>query len=241
MRTEDFLSVAEKIFASEFPNAACGFVTGSVVSGQQTPSSDIDMVILYNDETSESYRDSFTREGWPVEVFVHNLLAQDFFMDDDMHCTMADMIAKSIVIGPDKELAEARKAKARAIIARGPKPLVKDRIDFKRYMITDKLHDLKHPRNADESQALLAELYIQLSDFYLLANGKWSGTGKHLVRRMNAEDPSFQKRFSETFTRAFAGDISGLEPLIKEVLNPFGGLLFEGYKSIAEKGKWAKT
>lgn len=241
MRTEDFLSVAEKIFSSEFPDAASGFVTGSVVSGTHTATSDIDLVILYNDETSESYRNSFIREGWPVEVFVHNLLAQDFFMNDDAMPIMADMIAKAILIGPNKSLGEARQAKARDIIARGPKILTQGQVDFKRYMITDKLADLKHPKNPDYVHALLSLLYTDLGDFYLRANGKWSGVGKQLVRLVHSDNPDLQRRYSDAFAMAFAGDLSGIEPLAKEILAPFGGLLFEGYKSIADKEKWQKA
>jgi hypothetical protein len=237
MRNENYLSVAEKIFASEFPNAACGFVGGSVVSGTHTSTSDIDLIILYNDKESDSYRYSILREGWPVELFVHNLFSQDYFLESGIkngECATADMIVKGIIIGPNKKLGEARKTKAQDIIAKGPTPLIQDQIDFRRYMITDKLDDLRHPRNPDYAHALLALLYTDLGDFYLRANGKWSGTGKQLVRLMNLDDPSFQQRFSTAFAKAFSGDISNLESLSKEILNPFGGLLFEGYKSIAE-------
>ena len=66
----DYLLVAKAIFTERFPDAACAFIAGSIVTGQGTPSSDIDMVVIYNDEEHETYRNSLMRDGWPVELFV---------------------------------------------------------------------------------------------------------------------------------------------------------------------------
>lgn len=240
IKNPDYLSVANNIFTEKFPDAACAFVAGSITTGHGTESSDIDLIILFNDETHETYRESITCEGWPVEIFVHNLKSQDYFMNEDLRtgkCATLSMIITGILIDPDQTTGLARKEKAESLLQQGPIPMTKEQIDHVRYFLTDLLDDLRHPKDPDYIPAILAEIFVRLGNFHLRAQNKWSGDGKQLIKIMKKEDPALTERYLQAFKKAETGKITALENLMAEILHPYGGLLFEGYKSVAEMWK----
>ena len=42
-------------------------LAGSVVRGEETATSDLDLVVLYP-QIEQSYRESFHQDGWPIEA-----------------------------------------------------------------------------------------------------------------------------------------------------------------------------
>lgn len=235
-KNPDYIAVASNLIEERFPDAACAFVAGSIVTGHGTPSSDIDLIVFYTDETRESYRDSIIYEGWPVEIFVHNPKSQDYFMAQDLdngQCSTLTMVITGIVIG-NEAVAQSRKDKAASLMAQGPNPWTKEKIDNKRYFLSDLLDDLHHPKDPDYVPAILAEIFIRLGDFYLRAQNEWSGDGKQLIKIMKKNHAEFAHRYLRAFEKAQQNDIQPLEDLMQEVLSPYGGFLFEGYKSVVK-------
>lgn len=242
MQNPDYLSVAKHIFTARFPDAACGFVAGSIVTGHGTPSSDIDLIVLYDDNDHETYRESIMAEGWPVEIFVHNLKSQDYFFNEDIEngaSSTLTMVTTGILIGLDTKLGFARKEQAEALLAQGPEPLTSEVIDWKRYAITDLLEDLRYPKDCDYRYGILADLFTLLGNFYLRAQGKWSGSGKQLVKILKQDDPVFAARFLSSFNFNNP-NFAAIEQLVNDILAPYGGQLFTGYKSIALPERWQK-
>ena len=69
--THSPLFVTKELFETRYQGANAIFVTGSVVRGEATAHSDLDLVILFP-KVERAYRESFIHKGWPVEAFIHD-------------------------------------------------------------------------------------------------------------------------------------------------------------------------
>ena len=76
------LTAAEKFINSQFPDCLVAFLAGSVVRGEATETSDLDIVVV-TDKIDNAYRESFYQFGWPIEAFVNTKESyRDFFNQD---------------------------------------------------------------------------------------------------------------------------------------------------------------
>lgn len=231
--THSPLFVTKELFETRYQGADAIFVTGSVIRGEATAHSDLDLVILYP-RVDRAYRESFFHKGWPVEAFIHDPeTLRYFFQNVDKHlgrATLAEMVADGHEIPCATELTRAVKSMASADLAQGPQALSEDDVREYRYHISEILDDMREPRNRQELTASATLLYNELADFFMRSHRGWTGTGKNLVRRLKRADPTFARRFSEAFEECFAGGQSAkVIALAEEVLAPHGGPLFEGY------------
>lgn len=221
-----YLNVAKEYFEKHHPDARCAFIAGSMLRGEETETSDIDLVILYDDTYQTPHRDSLIFRDWMIELFIHNIAAQNYFLHEDQKGgmpIMIDMILQGHIFGPDTELAEKQKALAKKLFDEGPPLLSEEDIIKRRYFITDALDDIIGAKSSIERQASLAKLYMQLADFYLRTNRKWSGSGKWTIRSLKRADPEMATRYGEAFETAFSGKTDDLVALIHDILSPFGG------------------
>lgn len=236
-RRAEFIELAEEILVERFPDAACGFAAGSVMRGEGTKYSDLDFVVLYDEGFDDVHRESFMFRGVPIEAFVQNEASLDYFMEADRKSgrpAMPNMIAEGVVVGNNEALAAMQKDKARKILDAGAAKLTKAEIDRRRYVITDLCDDLREPRSREEAQMTLAVLYPKLIDFFLRAHGEWSGSGKGLIRALNAVDDSKAKEFAETYQKCFETSQRPMIKLAERVLMPYGGFLWDGFREKAE-------
>jgi hypothetical protein len=67
----DPISAATEIVARRYEGAAVTFLAGSVMRGEGTDTSDLDLVVVY-ERIDAAFRESYTHAGWPVEAFVHD-------------------------------------------------------------------------------------------------------------------------------------------------------------------------
>ena len=65
------IEAAKRFINKQFPSCQGAVLAGSVVRGEETDTSDLDIVVFEKSITS-SYRESFIDFGWPIEVFVRN-------------------------------------------------------------------------------------------------------------------------------------------------------------------------
>ncbi len=65
------LRVAGLVRDRRYADAAAVFAAGSIVRGEGTAFSDLDLVVVYP-RLPCAYRKSFRCEGYPVEAFVHD-------------------------------------------------------------------------------------------------------------------------------------------------------------------------
>jgi predicted nucleotidyltransferase len=76
--TVDVLNAAHVVFSQRYPDAAVAFAAGSLVRGEGTAYSDLDLVVVYQ-TLPAAYRESFRFQGLPVEVFVHDPETLEYF------------------------------------------------------------------------------------------------------------------------------------------------------------------
>ncbi|GAA2841189.1 nucleotidyltransferase-like protein [Aminobacter aminovorans] len=170
---ENALKIASEIVEQRFSGAACAFVAGSIMRGQGTTSSDIDLVVVF-DHIDAAWRESFVQESVPVEAFAHDPSTLAWFMDEDArhgHPVLAHMVAEGRPVGDSDALAQHLKQDATERMRKGPGPLADARSKELRYIITDLVDDLRGDRTAPEILAIAASLYQPLADLALLGRG----------------------------------------------------------------------
>jgi len=224
---------ASEIFHARHAGARLLFLAGSVMRGEDTPSSDLDLVVVY-ERLPTAYRESFTHGGWPVETFVNDPETLGYFLEADAESgfpSMLNMVLEGREIPAPCELSQTLKRMAAELLAAGPLPLCDEELRSRRYFLTDHVEDIRHPRNEAELVATGAQMYAAVADFYLRSRGHWSAKGKAVPRRLREADAPFAARFREAFETLFVGKRSHeVIALVEDVLAPFGGFLFDGYK-----------
>jgi hypothetical protein len=234
---ERIIRVAHAIRSARFPDAAAVFAAGSIVRGEGTAYSDLDLVVLYA-RLACAYRESFRFNGFPVEVFVHDPGTLDyFFFEVDRPSgipALPQMVVEGVEIPAPNDTSRALKVQAASLIAAGPPPLDAESERLRRYAVTDLLDDLRGTRSYAELVATGARLYQELADYHLRRQGLWSARGKAIPRTLRAADPDLSARYCESFGSLFKlGDPSGVIELAEELLHDAGGPLFEGYRADA--------
>src|SRR5690349_17930039 len=91
---------ARLIYETRYPDAAAVLLAGSVVRGQATAHSDLDLVVLY-ERVAHAWRESFLSEGWPVEAFVHDLETLRYFFEKVDGTTAPPSLAYMVLEGVD--------------------------------------------------------------------------------------------------------------------------------------------
>jgi hypothetical protein len=232
VRTEP-IAAAITLLAERFPAAAVAFLAGSVVRGEQTATSDLDIVVVF-DRLPNAHRDSLTWEQWPVELFVHDPETLRYFCEEDCCVgvpSLPAMISEGIALPQANDLSKELKAYANALLAAGPKRWGEREINDSRYTITDLVEDMRAPHSLDELHACAARLYPLVADHFLRSRQLWSARGKSIPRRLDAVAPGFGIEFREAFRDLFTnGATDRVFGLCEEVLAPNGGWLFDGYR-----------
>lgn len=227
----DAIEAAHRFIADYFPHCDGALVAGSVVRGQATATSDLDIVIFDNNRMT-SYRESFIAFGWPIEVFVHNLTSYKQYFNDDCkraRPSMPKMVSEGIVI-KDSGIMDAIKEEAKQLLKMGPEEWTKDMIRTKQYFISDALDDFIGSSHRAEELFIANTLAELVSEFVLRTNRKWIGHSKWLVRSLMQHDETFTHQFIKVFDIFYkTGEKEHIVKLVDKVLEPYGGKLFDGF------------
>ena len=227
---------ARRILAERYEGAAAFFLAGSVVRGEGTPASDLDLVVVY-ERLPNAYRESFVYENWPVEAFVHDPATLGRFFQSDGRegiPSIICMVLEGVEIPAPSALSARLKEEAAALFAAGPPAWDEEQLGNVRYWLTDCVDDLRHPRSHEELVATGARMYEIAADFFLRSRGLWSGRGKMIPRRLREADPDFAARFARAFDALFVEKRQDeAVALVARMLAPHGGFLFEGYRRVA--------
>ncbi len=228
---------AAKNFLSTFhPNCDAALLAGSVVRGQATATSDLD-IILFDRKLIGSYRESLVEFGWPIEVFVHNLVSyKQFFASDCERArpTLPRMVSEGVIL-KDTGIVEEIKREANELLAKGPERWPDATVDLKRYFISDALDDFQGAIERAEELMIANTLAELVSEFVLRTNGCWIGSSKWVMRSLKEWNEEFAARFFQSFDLFYRKGIkTEVINLVDEVLSLHGGRLFEGF-SIGKK------
>lgn len=229
---------AARLFVEEFyPQCRGAVLAGSVVRGEETDTSDLDIVIFDNN-ISSSYRESLIQFGWPIEVFVHNLTSYQSYFDSDVERarpSLPRMVAEGIIL-KDEGIIESIKIEAKKLLDKGPDEWTEDTINFKRYFLTDTLDDFIGCTNRSEELFIANHLAELSSEFVLRTNRHWIGSSKWIIRALKQYDELFANRFVDAFDCFYrTGEKENAIKIVEEILAPFGGILFDGFSLGKEK------
>lgn len=125
----DPVEAAKQFINRHFPFCQGALLAGSVVRGEVTETSDLDLVVFDN-KLDSAYRESLFEMDWPIEVFVHNLTSyKEFFQADCRRArpSLPRMVSEGIVI-KDTGIMESIKLEARQILDNGPEKWSNDTI-----------------------------------------------------------------------------------------------------------------
>lgn len=227
----DPIKAAELFILNHFPNCYGAVLAGSVVRGEATETSDLDIVI-FDKNLKTAYRESVIEFGWNIEVFVHNLTSyKEFFKSDCERArpSLPKMVSEGIVL-KDSGILDLIKHEANELLDKGPEEWSADTIKLKRYFITDALDDLIGCTNRAEEIFIANTLAELVSEFVLRTNRQWIGASKWVVRSLRNYDEKFAGHFVEAFDTFYkTGDKSMIILMVDDILQPFGGRLFQGF------------
>ena len=227
------MEAARAVWRERYTDARVIFLGGSVMRGEATPASDLDLVVVY-ERLPQAYREAFVHAGWPVETFVHDPGTLEHFFDSDRRRgvpALISMVGEGVEIPEACEFSARLKRRAAALLEAGPPPWDSDELTLRRYRLTDWVDDMRFPRSPEELVATGAYLYQDAADFYFRSRGLWSAHSKTIPRRLRHMDAAFAERFLRAFDALFTEKRP--EPavkLVEELLEPFGGLLFNGFR-----------
>ncbi len=231
------IEIIKELVAEKYRDAKAVFWAGSVYKNQGTAASDLDLVIVF-ESLPNAYREAFIYGGWPVDAFIHDLDTLRYFFEESQSSSgipgLITMIIEGREILSPNPFATDIKQLAEKFKAAGPTAWSKEQIDKERFHITDTLDDIKFPKNREEQITSVAHLFEPLVQFHFRAQGKWSANGKSLMRLLKTDNPDLTTEFNQSFENFFkTGDTLGIENLVQKILAPYGGLLWDGFKSDA--------
>ena len=232
---ETIRAIAQRLVRERYPTAVAAIIGGSFATGRQTPTSDIDLLLLF-EHVDCAWRDTIVAEGRTVELFAHDVATFTYFCKEmdapggTVPLAMMVVEGENIVAAGD---AYARlQALAHAFVTAGPPVLDAENLQRRRYAITTALEDLVDSTQPGEALAVACQLYSALADLHLRTAGVWSGGGKHLFRRLQAYDAAIAGQLDGAL-RLVASDLPAGQRAFGQVaaavLAPVGGPLLDGF------------
>lgn len=179
------------LLATSCAGAAVAVAGGSFLRSDATPTSDLDLVVLFP-RLQAAWRETLLVRGATVEVFAKDPSALAFICSEvdgpAGTAPVAEMVAHGTNLMPDHALAGQARCFARAFLEAGPPRLTGEGLAMRRYAITPLPEDLADARLPDEALVVVATLRAEIADLALRGAGRWSGKGKHPARRLRLHD-----------------------------------------------------
>src|SRR5436190_24007093 len=123
---ERIINVANEIRLERYPGADVVFAAGSIVRGEGTAFSDLDLVIVHR-HLAHAYRESFRFGGYQVEAFVHDRATLEYFIFDMDRPSgvpaLPQMIVEGIEVPGPTTMSRMLKELASSVINAGPPAL----------------------------------------------------------------------------------------------------------------------
>ncbi|PPE03412.1 GNAT family N-acetyltransferase [Holospora curviuscula] len=233
----DPLPTIQKLIKERYEDAQAVFWAGSVSVNHGTSASDLYLVIVF-EEVAHAYREAFIYDGWPIDAFIHDLDTLKYFCRrleaSDGKPALINMILHGQEILAQNSVSMEAKVIAAEALANGPNPWNPAQIDKERFLITDILDDIKSPKNKEEQIISVVHLFEPLLQFYFRAARKWTASGKSLIRLFKQENPELAEEWTTAFESLVkTGDSKAVETVVTKILEPYGGYLWDGFRSDA--------
>ena len=230
-------AAARSLVAERFPEARQAWLSGSVVLGNATETSDLDITVLL--DSTETYRESLTHEGGRSSSSSTPSRPSGTSSPRTGPAAGRRWPDSSRPAYPSSRVTRERRSgqSARPRWPQAPSRSPRTRSTFARYSLTDQLDDLAGGGSPAVVDAVAVDVWRGTAELLLAAAGWWSGTGKWLVREVEAMDAArgttYAQRLHDGLHRALVGDPDALDRLADEVLDQVGGRLWSGFRQVA--------
>lgn len=228
---EQALAIARHLMATRFHEAEFGIAAGSLLRGEGTAHSDLDMIVVYP-RLPVTRRESFLVDGLPVQAFLHDSVSLDRVVGLGAahgRPSFPTMIVEGSVVGRAPERAQPLRRAMAALLAKGPPALAPEQMAVLRYAITEAIDDLRPDRDLAEKLAIGVMLHPRMVELALRGRGHWHANSKWVPRSLAAADAALADRFDRAFRALFAtGASDAVIALAEQELAPHGGWLFDG-------------
>lgn len=232
------VDVARALVERLYPQCLTAILGGSVVRGEATKTSDLDLFIL-TDVPEAPYREARQFLGWPVEIFVHSPASYREYFDREVRQRLPVLLhlcAEGVVLRDAGGWGERVRVEARARLAAGPPPLREKEVDLYRYRLTALLEDFEGSTRREEDLWTAQQLARLVAEFVLSRHRRWLGHGKWMNRALAAFDPALAARLAGALERFYGqADKSELVACAEEALAAAGGRLFAGFRMEGER------
>lgn len=227
----------KQLINERYHEAKAVFWGGSVSQKIGTKHSDLDLVIIFENRP-HAYREAFFYDNWPIDAFIHDLQTLKYFCKEieavDGRPALINMILNGQEVLNQDNIGNKAKDIARSAFNEGPNVWNKEIIDKERFLITDIFQDIQFSKNIDEQRISAVHLFEPLLQFYFRAQNKWAASGKSLMRLLQQNNPELALELNNSFDVLFkTGQATELELVITRILQPYGGFLWNGFKSNA--------
>lgn len=230
----DPLATIQKLIKERYPDAKAVFWAGSVSQGQGSRGSDLDLVIVF-ELLPYAYREAFIYDGWPIDAFINDCDTLRYFFEESRRGNgisgLCFMILNGREVTNPSAFSEKVKTLAQEAFNAGPVRWDETQIKKERFLLTDILDDIKYPASRDEQIGSAARLLEALAQFYFRSQNKWCASGKSIIRYLKSDNSALALEFIQAFEALFqTGDFQAVELLVKKILNPYGGLFWNGFR-----------
>jgi predicted nucleotidyltransferase len=222
----DALEAARDFVSRRYPDARVAFLGGSTATGTGTPTSDLDILVVLDEDGGDSFVETSAHQGWLVEAFVYRPSAAERWLEKGRgeRRAVLDALAASGIPLTDNDETRAWAARSRAVLAAGPRAAEPEELEVRRYSLSAVVDDLEGAAAPEELFILQATAFREAAELALLVDRRWLGNGKWLVRNLRAGDDHGLVSWA-----AGERDPGELVTLCRQVLDAAGGYLQAGH------------
>lgn len=226
----DYAGRALAFVQASLPHARFAFLGGSAATGAATATSDLDILVIVESQQPVSYIETVEHNDQLIEAFVYDRASFDWWMQRDLAArrpVLLRLAAHGIVLTGSDE-AHGIQARMRELLARGPEPLNAAENAARRYALSAGMDDLEAARSEAEEYAIAAVVFKDAAELTLLGAGKWVGTGKWLVRELEAARGEGRADELLAWVGGGARSAHELVDIARRVLDDVGGFIQAG-------------
>ena len=140
-------TITSEIHKTKYLQAKAIFLAGSMVRGEGTSTSDLDLVVVF-DRLPYAYRDSYFYGKLPIEAFVHDPQTLEYFFRKVDRPTgfpsLPTMVSEGIEVPEANEFTDTLKRLANSVLNEDPPKWDEKDIANSRYGITDFIRSWGH-------------------------------------------------------------------------------------------------